>query len=142
MKIHSYVPLATAFAGLVVGFFAEPVKIWISSNYKRRQLRRALYKEIANMYFYLKQIEQFRGAINVQKILEHLTSQPENQYNVENSKKINNHNTLLSNLQLISTRCYNYTKSEILLFYELPEAIDIDMGASQFLKWLKQTIIH
>ncbi|MEH2268204.1 MAG: hypothetical protein V7K68_07185 [Nostoc sp.] len=127
MEIYSYAPLATAFAGLVVGFFAEPVKTWINSGYKRKQLRHSLYKEIANMYFHLKQIEKFRGAINTQII-----SHPENQYNIEERKKINTYETLLNNLKLISTRCYDYTNREILLFYELPEAIDIDIIYTSF----------
>lgn len=66
MEIQIYAPLATAFAGLLVGFFAEPAKNWINSKCKRRQLRCSLYKEIANMYVNLKNIEQFRGDINIQ----------------------------------------------------------------------------
>ncbi|MDB9303741.1 MULTISPECIES: hypothetical protein [Cyanophyceae] len=71
MEIQIYAPLATAFAGLLVGFFAEPIKNWINSNCKRRQLRRSLYKEIANMCVHLKNIEKYRGS-NPQKILDNL----------------------------------------------------------------------
>lgn len=128
MEIQIYAPLATAFAGLLVGFFAEPVKNCINSKCKRRQLRRSLYKEMANMYVSLKDIELFRGGITIQEIITQI-SQPENkaEFNTtEYGKRINTHQTLLHSLKFISTRCYEHTKNEILLFYELDEAVDID----------------
>ncbi|MEH2295341.1 hypothetical protein [Nostoc sp.] len=96
--------LAGALAAVVVGFFAEPIKNWINNLLEIRRLRLSLYKEIANIYINLKEIER-----------------------QINNGKINTIETLNINIELISTRCYSHTDNIIILFYQLPEATDIDI---------------
>ena len=96
--------LAGALAAVVVGFFAEPIKNWINNLLEIRQLRLCLYKEIANIYINLKEIER----------------------QISNGK-ITSIETFNMNIELISTRCYSHTNNKILLFYQLPESIDIDI---------------
>ena len=86
----------------------------------------------------MKNIELSRGGITIRTIIAQI-SQPQNESEfstIEYGKRINTHQTLLHSLKFISTRCYEYTKNEILLFYELDEAVDIDAIYSIFFSLL------
>ncbi len=45
------VPAIAALLGVILGFLAEPVKIYYTNKNRRNQMRRALYAELLNIYF-------------------------------------------------------------------------------------------
>ncbi len=46
-----FVPAISALLGVILGFLAEPVKIYFTNRTRRNQMRRALYAEILTIYF-------------------------------------------------------------------------------------------
>lgn len=46
--------VALALAGVVVGVFLEPVRVWIAGTIKRRQIRNLLYRDVVRIDAYLK----------------------------------------------------------------------------------------
>ena len=89
-------------SGFIIAFFSEPVKFYFSKIEKKKQLKESLYREMIQLYSNLQNIIEFcrLGKIHVDQ--------------------------LRVNLENLSCGCYEFTKKDPLLFYELSEATHID----------------
>jgi hypothetical protein len=91
----------------IVGFFAEPIKLFFTNRSERALLRKALYQEMAFMYNRLGNISHL-GPV----------------YDWDTFKK--------SLKSLIRTEAYDYAKTKPMLFYQLKEASAINQVYSNF----------
>jgi hypothetical protein len=109
MQIQAWQLIVGTIAGFITAFLAEPVRMYLSGLVARKQLREALYKEMAALYVNWK---GFADYVSERKIPpEKLTD------NVEN-------------LNLMD--CYRYAKTRPIDFYSLSEAVAIDRVYKNF----------
>jgi hypothetical protein len=91
----------------IVGFFAEPIKLFFTNRNEKNLLRKALYQEMAFMYSRLNNIGHMNSI-----------------YDWETFKK--------SLISLKRTEAYDYAKTKPMLFYQLKEASAINQVYSNF----------
>src|SRR5436305_1387176 len=89
--------LITALAAFALGIIAEPIKIVISHWYKRRNMRRSLYSELANNYGHMSMFLRDRA------------------------RPIEDFHLFLET-EGFSTDVYQWAKSQLDVFYQLREA--------------------
>lgn len=88
--------------GAVLALLAEPIKLHFQHKHKLRQLRNMLYKEIGYNYFLLRLV---------------LTSYDWPKYGGFHLER---------ELKRLHFDCYNFARNDIVLYYQLSEAAEID----------------
>ena len=93
--------LLTALAAFTVGVVAEPIKLIINHWYKRRNMRRSLYSELANNYGHLSMFLR------------------------DKARPIEDFH-LFCETEGFPTDVYQWAKSQLDVFYQLEEAAALD----------------
>ena len=105
-KVSYWETLIGTISGFIIGFLAEPVKIFFNNRNEKNNLRSALYREM---------ICNYNGLKNLLYMIK--------------EKKVSEDAFLPNYQNCIKFDLYNYARSEkkIMSFYQLPEANEIDI---------------